>query len=289
MLVPFHPKMNKGGIELKVAFWSNARGKSCVTSNLACISVLSTLRCPGRRTIVFENHQNIINLGSTWFSPRSSDYVVNENTEYTIDTGLGKILQLVEKGEKPAEEDFFRYARDFLGKQLFYLPTESIRNADVLEYRISRDCERTLHFLEQYGELVLVDTSAAPLDSSRRILQEADLVVVNLSQNRQMMSHFFRNYSDIRKKAFYLIGNYDAQSELNKHYIMKKYNIKGSRIGIIPHNTRFADAVSDGKLIPFLLKNYQSRPGDEEYSFIAAVKETEQLFQNQLYESKSRG
>lgn len=267
---------------MKVAFWSNARGKSCVTSNLACISVLSTLRCPGQRTIVFENHQNIINLGSTYLRPRSSNLIVNENTEYHVDAGLGKILQMVENGRKIQEEQFFLNTKDYLGKQLFYLPSGDIKNADVLEYRIARDCVRTLQLLEQFGELVLVDTSAAPLESSRKILQEADIVVVNLSQNQQMLSHFFRNYSDIRKKAFYLIGDYDVNSEWDKRAIMRTYGIQGNRIGTIPHNSLFADAVSDGQLIPFLLENYRCRREDAVYSFMAAVKEANELFRHML-------
>ena len=57
---------------MKIAFWSNVRGHSGVTSNLACISVLSALSCPNERTIVFENHKNIVNLGSTYYHPQSA-------------------------------------------------------------------------------------------------------------------------------------------------------------------------------------------------------------------------
>ena len=62
---------------MKIAFWSNARGHSGVTSNLACISVLSALSCPNERTIVFENHKNIVNLGSTYYHPQSAGCVRN--------------------------------------------------------------------------------------------------------------------------------------------------------------------------------------------------------------------
>lgn len=267
---------------MKVAFWSNVRGKSCVTSNLACISVLAALGCPERRTIVLENHQNIVNLGSTYFSPQSNG-TVNENSGYTVDTGLGKVLQVVEKGERLSEEMFYRYARGYLGKQLFYLPTESVESADALEYQMARKCGRTLRFLEHYGEMILIDTSAAPLESSRRILQEVDLVVVNLNQNKQMLSHFFRNYSALREKAFYLIGNYDDESEMNKYTIMGKYGVPEDEIGTIPHNTQFADAVSGGRLIPFLLKNYRCGEKNVNFSFMRAAKEAEQLIRDRLW------
>lgn len=267
---------------MKVAFWSNARGKSCVTSNLACISVLSILSSQNQeKTIIFENHKNIINLGSALFSPHS-EQVVKESYGYAVDRGLSRILRSVEKREALSEENFYCFADDFLGKRLFYLPSGSIRNSDVLEYRLDRECITTMNYLEQFGDLVLIDTSSAPLSSSRKILQQADMVVVNLSQNSQMLSHFFRNYSSIREKAFYLIGNYDGESELTRGAIMKQYQIQGNRIGIIPHNVRFSDAVSDGMLIPFLLKNYHCEKKNQNYGFISAAREAVELFHNRL-------
>lgn len=81
---------------MKIAFWSNVRGHSGVTSNLACISVLSALSCPNERTIVFENHKNIVNLGSTYYHPQSAG-CVREPMYYQTASGLEKVLQLVEK------------------------------------------------------------------------------------------------------------------------------------------------------------------------------------------------
>lgn len=273
---------------MKVAFWSNARGKSCVTSNLACISVLSTLRSPEERTIVFENHQNVINLGST-FSNQNSENVVKEPGGYTVDIGLGRILTMIERGEDFLTGNLYAFMKDFLGKRLFYIPMEDDRNPDYMEYQLDRMCVRTLNYLENYGDTVFVDTSSAPLSSSRKILQQADMVVVNLSQNRQILSHFFRNYSSIKEKAFYLIGNYDEHSELTKGAIIRRYGIPGSKVATIPHNVRFSDAVSDGRLIPFLLKNYECGRQDDNYAFMAAAREAVELFRNQLQIFKELG
>ncbi|MCH5266353.1 MAG: hypothetical protein J1F02_10670 [Lachnospiraceae bacterium] len=273
---------------MKVAFWSNARGKSCVTSNLACISVLWALSRPTERTILFENHQNIINLGSTFFS-HNSENVVREANGYTVETGLGRIMKSVERGEGLSEENLYGSAKDFLGKRLFYIPTDEGKNPDVLEYQLDRDCVPAMKYLERYSDMVLVDTSAAPLASSRKILQQADMVVVNLNQNQQMLSHFFRNYSSIRKKAFYLVGNYDAQSELSKGAIMRAYQIPGSRIGTIPHNVQFSDAVSDGMIIPFLLKNYSCERRSENFYFMAAAREAVELFRSRMQALQGKG
>lgn len=266
---------------MKIAFWSNVRGHAGVTSNLACISVLSALSCPSERTIVFENHKNIVNLGNSYYQPHSAG-CVRESTHYQAASGLERVLRLVEKGEELSEENLYCLTEDYLGKRLFYLPSEPIKSSDYLEYYLEREAIRTMECLEQFSDMVMVDTSAAPLASSRKILQQADLVVVNLNQNMPLLSHFFRNYSSIQEKAFYLIGNYDADSELTKAEIMKRFHIAGSKIGTIPHDIGFSDAMSKGQLIPFLLKNYSAKESATHQKFIKTVCETVSLLQEQI-------
>ena len=98
--------------------------------------------------------------------------------------------------------------------------------------------------------------------------------MVNLSQNNQQLSHFFRNFSEIQKKAFYVIGNYDPHSEITKHDIVKRFGLPGFMVGTIPYNRRFADALTKGKVISFLLRNYECGKENVNYDFISAVKET---------------
>ena len=203
-----------------------------------------------------------------------------------IEKALSKIKDgisgLLEKGEELSEENLYGLTKDYLGKRLFYLPSEPVKSSDYLEYYLEREAVRTMECLERLSDMVMVDTSAAPLASSRKILQQADLVVVNLNQNLPLLSHFFRNYSSIQEKAFYLIGNYDGKSELTKSAIMKQFHIPGAKIGTIPHDTGFSDAMSRGQLIPFLLKNYMQENSLSHEMFMQAVKETVSLLQEQI-------
>ncbi|MBO5487015.1 MAG: hypothetical protein J5988_08845 [Eubacterium sp.] len=275
---------------MKVAFWSNARGKSCVTSNLACISVLSILGSdsPDKRTIIFENHQNIINLGNVLICPNSKNEVCEQN-QYYVEQGLSKVLCHMEMGDEPSEEQIFRYSRQYLGKQLFYLSSQGTKNGEVLEYQLERECIPTIQCLEKYSNRVFVDTAATTLVSSRKILQQSDVIVVNLNQNHSMLEHFFGNYSSIQSKAFYVIGNYDGDAILTRGMIMQKYHIPGRQIAVIPHCAQFSDALSEGMLIPFLLANYYCDRDSPNYSFIQGAKEAVQLFENHLCSVQERG
>lgn len=261
---------------MKVAFWSNGRGRSCVTSNLACISVLSAFDCPTDRTIVFENHNNIMNLGTTLLKHHCVDQI-RESISYLSENGLSCVLQTMEQGKEVNEELLYRQAQDYLGKRLLYLPSES-DSADCLEYYLDKVAIRAMDCFEKYSDMVLVDTTSAPLVSSRKILQKADVVVVNLSQNEQLLNHFFRNYSSIQKRAFYLLGNYDAASELTRSVIVKKYHLQGNQVGVIPHNVAFSDAISKGQVLPFLMRYHECDKENSNYEFIASAKEAVSLF-----------
>lgn len=272
---------------MKVAFWSNARGKSCVTSNLACISILSILSSDSldKRTIIFENHQNMINLGNVLISPNSKNEV-RENNHYCVEQGLSQVLCHIENGRKMTGKEIFHYSEQYLGKQLFYFPSAGVRNAELLEYQLERECVQAMQYLERYSSRVFIDTASTALASSRKILQQADVIVVNLSQNQWTLEHFFGNYSSIQKKAFYVIGNYDADASLTRGKIIQKYGIPGKKIAVIPHCAQFSDALSEGMTIPFLLGNYYCGEENPNYCFIQEAKEAVQLFENHLQNVK---
>lgn len=151
---------------MKVAFWSSVRGKSCVTSNLACMGILASLDSANRqrKTILFENHHNLMNLESSLFSEFSDDQV-REECQYEGYRGMEEVLYAVEKGHIYSSREIFQNARGCLGEKLFYLPQKREGNPDIFEYRMSRDCQAVLQYLERYNDLVMIDTSCSFLNS----------------------------------------------------------------------------------------------------------------------------
>ena len=257
---------------MKIAFWSNSPGKAGVTGNLSCISILSAMSEPSRM-VLFENHASMNNLGSTFLNQNSYD-VLHEKQSYFVENGLGRVLSFCDiEQERISADMIYRTCLSVYDQRVLYLPTGGI-NQDLLEYRLRRQTGSVLDLLEHYVGNVIVDVSSGNLESSRKILQEADLVVVNLCQNFQLLSHFFRNFSDIQKKAFYVIGNYCEESVITKSTIAQSYHLPGSRVGTIPHNPRFADALTRGKVVSFLLRNQNCTRDNVNYPFMQAAKET---------------
>lgn len=261
---------------MKIAFWSNSPGKSGVTGNLTCISIVSAMYQESEM-VLFENHVNINNLGSTFLNQNSYDRL-QEKSVYFVENGLGRILSFCDRKDLVNEGMIYRTCFSVFNQRVFYLPTGGM-NPDLLEYRLKNHAGEVMNLLEQFYATVCIDLSSSSLESSREILKEADLVVVNLSQNNQQLSHFFRNYSEIREKAFYVIGNYDAQSVITKRSIVERFGLSGSMVGTIPYNRRFADALTKGRVIPFLLRQYSCGKENVNYDFMSAVKETVCLFE----------
>lgn len=256
---------------MKIAFWSNSPGKSGVTGNLSCISILSAMIQPSKM-VLFENHSNINDLGSMFLNQNSYDKLKEENS-YFVENGLGRILNCCDMGDAASSGIVFRTCLSVFDQRVFYLPPGGM-NRDLLEFRLNRHAEDVMDLLEQVCGTVCVDLSSSSIESSRKILKKADLIVVNLCQNDQLLSHFFRNFSEIRKKAFYIIGNYDPESIIRKSDIVRRFELSGNMVGTIPYNRRFADALTKGNVVTYLLKNFSCGADNINYEFISAARET---------------
>lgn len=224
------------------------------------------------KMVLFENHSNINDLGSMFLNQNSYDKLKEENS-YFVENGLGRILNCCDMGDAASSGIVFRTCLSVFDQRVFYLPPGGM-NRDLLEFRLNRHAEDVMDLLEQVCDTVCVDLSSSSLESSRKILKKADLIVVNLCQNDQLLSHFFRNFSEIRKKAFYIIGNYDPESIIRKSDIVRRFELSGNMVGTIPYNRRFADALTKGNVVTYLLKNFSCGADNINYEFISAARET---------------
>ena len=267
---------------MKIAFWSNSRGMSGVTSNLACISALSSLMI-GRRAVLFENHFDVNNLGDVFGTEYRGKEILCEASGYGV-SGMenleredSHLREMVEKivQECPAYAGLsFEKSVSYVNRHLYYLCGTKSYQEEIREFFLQDNLKMLLSVLNEYMDIIYIDTASSHHKSSRIILQEADRVVVSLSQNPKLLDYFFRNFSDIRKKAFYIVGNYNASSEFDKKYIREEYNIPAEQLGAIPHSVAFADAMAKGRLLSFLQENLNCESDNPNFAFMKEAKES---------------
>ena len=255
---------------MEVAFWSNIGGRNAVTSNLAAISVMLALE-KGCQSVLFENHCQRMNLERMFVKKNSVNLLREEENYFYNHKGMDSLIKKMHSNLY-SKDTFLKSSLNFLDNGICYIPQSRLMNRDLFEYELNQVIEAFLEYMREVSLLTLIDTACNKNLSTKVILSKADLVVVNLSQDPEILSEFFKKYASIKSKAVYLIGNYDYNSRFNLFNIRRKYHINREQISVIPHNTAFHDSLMSGEIISFLLHNQKCRKEDENYYFIKELK-----------------
>lgn len=265
---------------MKISFWSHVRGVAGVTTNLTCVSALMAIGRMGK-TVILENHYSTNSIGDLILVPEQMEHL-HEHGEYYSRYGIEYILKRLYSGEK-GEKLVHGGSIPLLFSSMIYIPQGKIVNKEVFEYEFNLVQGELFQALEQLSDYVFVDTETNQNLSSRVILAEADLVVVNLDQDGVHLKEFFTNYVSIREKAVYLIGNYQPEAEWDIRRICQEFHIPRERIGIIPFNMEMADSMSQGRLLQFLNRNYyKASDAESEYLLRYAKKASQMVRKNVL-------
>lgn len=264
------------------------RGRNGVTSNLACISILSNKRRPVR-SLLIENHQSICNLGHVLFD-HQSDNVLRETNLYADVSGIELLIRKLERGLWLNEDDIIQVSRPLPIEDMYYVPGYPLPRREIAQYELSRHLKPLCQAVENFSQTVYFDVSGGQDSTNcREILSMADLVVINLSQNPYVLQSFFRNFHSLRDKSFYLISNYNQDSMYSKDRISSEFHIAGKRLGVIPYHAAFGNAAAEGHLVPFLQENYSCHSDNIHYDFIQTAKETADKIEDFAAEMQRKG
>lgn len=254
---------------MKIAFWSNSYEKSGVSSNLAAISAASVIRYPYSVAVV-ENHLSYHNLG--WaFLGRNHAYDFRESAiNYYEGGGIEGLLRKIYRGYTDSGI-LIPYLKEIIPKHLYYIPQGGVIHSELFDYEFTHNAAELFQLLEEKADLCFIDTTHNIL-SSKTILEEADLIVVNLCQNIIYLEDFFENYSSLISKSIFLINNYSNQSILNCRKISTLYDVPKENIIPIPYNDLFQDAYTRGSVVEFMTGNFMCSKENSNYPFIQAVR-----------------
>lgn len=267
---------------MEVAFWSNIGGKNGVTSNLASVSIMLALeqRC---KSILFENHCHMINLERVLIRKKSTDLLKEEENYFYNHLGMDSLIKKIHSNLY-SKELLLKSSLNFLDHGIYYIPQSKLMNKELFEYELNQVIHPFLEQVKEISPVTFIDTAGCSNLSTKVILSKADLVVVNLSQDPQIIDHFFENYSSLTSKVVYLLGSYNRNSKFNLSNIRRKYHIKKEQIAVIPYNVAFRDSLIEGDTISFLLRNQKCKRDDENYYFIKELKNASNMIYKKIEE-----
>lgn len=116
-------------------------------------------------------------------------------------------------------------------------------------------CHSTATEGKMREKLCFVDCGSGMDCKKRRILKQAELVVVNLRQDEREIHHFFLEEARFLPQSLILISNYCSQSRLDRQYLERVYRAERGQIMILSENTEFDYASARGRAMNFVWRN----------------------------------
>ena len=255
---------------MKIAFWSNANERCGVTENLAAISVAAVIRYP-YSVVTMENRLCSSNLGKAFMRRPTMDLFYEVGTNYYDGGGMEGLMRRIYRGDsQPGMMQ--SYLKEVIKNHLYYIPQSRVIHSEIFEYEFNHFIYQLLHMIEEFADLTFIHTASHNNLSTKTILEESDLIVINLCQNQSILEDFFLNYSSLIPKAIFVINNYDLHTRLSVKKISSMYEIPLESMIIIPKNEAFQEAFAYGEVTEFISHNYSCTKDNLNYYFIQSIK-----------------
>lgn len=255
---------------MKIAFWSNSSEKCNVSANLAAVSVASVIRYP-YTVIVVENQLGHNNLGKAFLGDTHIKLFHEAGTNYYDGGGIEGLLRKIYR-ENYGPDTLKAYLTEIIDKHLYYIPQSRVIHSEIFDYEFNHCIEALFDMMGEYADISFIDTASHQNLSTKTILEESDLIVVNLCQKQTVLEDFILNYSSMISKSVFIISNYECHSALCSRKISENYQIPWENILLIPNSVSYQNAYLSGSVVEFIYSNYHCSKENPNYLFIQSIK-----------------
>lgn len=264
---------------MKIVFWSPVHGQTSVTSNFLIIILICGM-LHKKKSLITQTHFSFNNLEAPLIQSNSK-----ENAAYFSDIGIDALIRNF-KSEKIVKKTIENCSIPIENTNITLLPGTTKTNRNSFDYDMNKVTPSLLKVVEEYYEIVFVDASPSANSLSMNLIDDADLVVVNMGQNKNIIDLFNKEFKEkISSKVFYLFGSYDSNSKYNISNLRRIYkDIKLVNSGTIPYNTAFKDALIDSNVVNFVKKCIDNPNESEKYFIKKSINAAEKILK--LAESK---
>lgn len=261
---------------MKIVFWAPVHGQTRQSSNMLAVSLMMAMK--QRKRLLLTQTQFCMNDMEDAIVGRVGAKEIRE--QFYQDMGIDSLMRCI-KRKRPDKTDVENCCVQLLpNEELVLLPGSQSSNYEVYSEILSETIVAMLSETEKYYDAVLIDATPGIDKINKKLFEDADLVVVNLSQNIGVIDLFFRSIPEelLGKKVFYLFGSYLSDSSFNIKNLRIRYpELKMKNTGVVPMNVGFMDAISVGRLLNYFEENIECEQWDVNYWFVKAVNQTVEL------------
>lgn len=248
----------------QVAFWGPVHGQVATTTNM--LAVASTIGTEFLiKTLVSHTHWSHSTLERAYLKDTS----LSENSMINFtDIGLDALARFARS--RKLEPDMVKdYTHEIVKERLDMLfgttktDEAAVALVDVLPNIFESACG--------YYDLTMIDVNSGSHNLlTNKVLQKADLIIVNLSQNISILERFFVDKEWdallVGKPYIVVLGKYDQNSNYTAANISRKYKYK-QPIFTIPHCTSYLDAYNESLVIELFMRNRNITKRDDDFFF----------------------
>lgn len=238
---------------MKVAVWNGISESDSVAGYVAALGMM----------IALEKNCNII-LSSNYISNRMAHDCFSRRM---LEDGIAHIPYCYLYGSPEYYSALWRMKRK-RQDNILEIPMKGI----TIIFPPDMDEKSMFYYKSSSKNFYFLDMAKGSIAESKNVLDEAELVIVFLSQDKTEIRNFFERFSSLLSKAFFVIVDYQRDSLYTSRKISAEYGIKLDNIGIIYHNREFEKACEEGNLGQFIFQNLHRTMEEQNNRFIASLK-----------------
>ena len=260
-----------------ITFYSNDKKETGQTMSLAAIATSMAIEHNYKILIVSTafNDLSLENCFMEYEDIRKTGLITNDSG-VNLSAGVEGLIKIL-NSNKATTEIVKSYSKIILKDRLDLL-LSPVTNSFQEYVKITPYYIDILQNANRYYDMVFVDVNKKmPQNDKISILQMSNIVVMNLAQRLKTINDFIalREANDFYKKknVMLAVGRYDRESKYNKKNITR-YLKEKKLISVIPYNTLFFEACSEGEIIDFLLKIKSITDStDDNFIFMKEIKD----------------
>lgn len=245
---------------MKIVFWSEQKGAG-TSFNLAVTACAAICLHPLTVAVVsggyhdgklerkfFARNQRTVERAMPVAEYGQEAMLVAEPSKYFVASGLEYLLRK-ERPEELTETVVKANMRQVVKDRMYCLPTSARQEYEWWHQDCQfRRMERVMAAVESYFDVVFIDCGSRQDDYAKKVFREADVCVLNMNQQAEVIGEFYRNPPDYKGKVFFLLGKYFADALYNRQDLQRIYRIEEEQLGAIPYNPQLHAAEQMGRI-----------------------------------------
>lgn len=244
-----------------IVSWSPIHGQGATTSNVISLSAMMALD---------ESYKSLITHTQMSHSTLESVYMKKDDFSFN-QSGMVALERLV-KSNLLTPDAVPDYTQSIYNSSLDLLPG---RTNETNSEESARVRKTILQAASEHYDLLWIDAHSGTRSfTTKSLLKEADLVLVNLPQNKFVLEQFFNEDLPeelVGEKFIILISNYDEKAGLSIRNIKRTYK-PSTPVFPIPYTTGFRDAMNQGSVSEFFYRAKTVEKKDSLFPFIDAIR-----------------